>query len=429
MMKNIFIILFLLIITKTFSQPNILPGSAQTETIALTHATIHVGSGEVIVDGTIVFSGGKITAVGKSVDVSNAKIIDCTGKQIYPGLILSSGNIGLSEIGAIKSEQDTYELGDLNPDVRSLIAYNTDSKIINTVRSNGILLANIIPNGGVIAGSSSVMQLDGWNWEDAVYKKDIGINFNMPSLVATSTENASNKVLQDAYKQIDEVRDFFREAKAYLNEPTHTTTNIKFESVKGLFDQTQTFFVYCEMVNEMMIAVEFAQEFGFRTVIVGGTESYKIADYLKQNNISVVLNEMHNLPLMQDDDVDAYAKLPYQLQQAGILYSINDFDKTGSGNRGRNLMFNAGVAVGFGLTKEQALQAITLNAAKILGIDKQTGSLETGKDANIIVSDGDLLDIKTSNIGYAFIQGRQVNLDNKQKQLYERYKTKYGINR
>ena len=434
-MKNIFIILFLLTITKTFSQANVFPASLQTEAIALTHATIHIGNGEVIDDGTIVFSNGKITAVGKSVDASNAKAIDCTGKQIYPGLILTSSNIGLSEIGAIRSEQDTYELGDLNPDVRSLVAYNTDSKIINTVRSNGVLLANVVPQGGVITGSSSIMQLDGWNWEDAVYKKDIGINFNMPSLVATSTETASNKVLENAYKQIDDVRNFFRQAKAYLNEPTHTTTNIKFESVKGLFDQTQTFFVSSdhsdgsnglETVNEMMLAVEFAKEFGFRTVIVGGTESYRIADYLKQNNIGVVLNQMHTLPMMQDDDVDAYAKLPYQLQQAGVLYCINDFDDM---NRGRNLMFNAGVAVGFGLTKEQALQAITLNAAKILGIDKQTGSLETGKDANIIVSDGDVLDIKTSNINYAFIQGRQLNLDNKQKQLYERYKTKYGLNR
>ncbi len=180
------------------------------------------------------------------------------------------------------------------------------------------------------------------------------------------------------------------------------------------------------MVNEMMIAIEFAKEFNFKTVIVGGTESNKITDYLKQNNIAVILNQMHTLPVMQDDDVDTYAKLPYQLQQAGILYCINDFDEE---NRGRNLMFNAGVAVGFGLTKEQALQAITLNAAKILGIDKQTGSLEINKDANIIISDGDVLDIASSNITYAFIQGRQLNLDNKQKQLYERYKTKYGISK
>jgi imidazolonepropionase-like amidohydrolase len=424
-MKKIIIAIFILSIAgKAFSQANVLPALPQNEIIALTHATIHVGNGDVIDDGTIVFTNGKITAVGKSVDVSNAKVIDCSGKQIYPGLILTDSNIGLEETQAIRAEHDDYELGDLNPDVRSLVAYNTDSKIINTVRSNGILLANVVPNGGILSGTSSIMQLDGWNWEDAVYKTEIGIHFRMPSLIPTSTENSASETLKKAYQQIDNVRNFFREARSYFNEATHTATNIKFESVKDLFNQTQTFFVHCEMVNEMMIAIEFAKEFGFKTVIVGGTESNKIADYLKQNNIAVILNQMHNLPIMQDDDIDTYAKLPYQLQQAGITYCINDFDDM---NRGRNLMFNAGVAVGFGLTKEQALTAITLNAAKILGIDKQTGSLEINKDANIIVSDGDLLDIKTSNISYAFIQGRQINLDNKQKQLYERYKTKYGI--
>lgn len=425
-MKNILTILFILFVTNAFSQANVLPAQQQTGTMQLAHGTIHIGNGEVIEDGMVVFSNGKIINVGKYAPLADAKMIDCSGKQIYPGLILAGSEIGLSEIGAVRSQHDDYELGDLNPDVRSLVAYNTDSKIINTVRSNGILLANIIPNGDLLAGSSSVMQLDGWNWEDAAYKKDIAIAFKMPSLVPNSTNNASDKLLEEANKQIDEVRSFFREAKAYLNQSTHATTNIKFESVRGLFNQTQTFFVYCDMVNEMMIAIEFAKEFGFKTVIVGGAESYKITDYLKQNNIAVILNQMHTLPIMQDDDVDAFAKLPYQLQQAGVLYCINDFDEM---NRGRNLMFNAGVAVGFGLTKEQALQAITLNAAKILGIDAQTGSLEKGKDANIIVSSGDVLDIRTSDILYAFIQGRQLNLDNKQKQLYERYKTKYGISK
>lgn len=424
MKRTISTICTLFIACLTFSQSNILPAPAQDGTIALTHATIHIGDGNVIEDGMIVFSNGKITDVRKNAPVADIKVIDCSGKHIYPGLILASSGIGLTEIGAIRSQRDNFELGELNPDVRSLVAYNTDSKVINTVRSNGILLANIVPDGGLLSGTSSVMQLDGWNWEDAVYRKDNGIHFRMPSLVPTSKENDANEVLKSAYAQIDNVRTFFREAKAYLSEPTHAVTNIKFESVKGLFDQAQTFFVYCDMVNEMMIAIEFAKEFGFKTVIVGGAESYKITGYLKQNNIAVVLSQMHTLPLMQDDDVDSYAKLPYQLQQAGLLYCINDFDEM---NRGRNLMFNAGVAVGFGLTKEQALQAITLSTAKILGIDKQTGSLEINKDANIIVSDGDVLDIKTSNISYAFIQGRQISLDNKQKQLYERYKTRYGL--
>jgi len=246
----------------------------------------------------------------------------------------------------------------------------------------------------------------------------------MQRLVPYSKENTETDVLKRAYEQIEDVRNFFRDAKSYFNESSHVQRNIKIESVKGLFDHTQTFFVHCNLVNEMMIAVEFAKEFGFHTVIVGGAESNKITDYLKENNLAVILNEMHNLPIMQDDDVDMYAKLPYQLQQAGVPYCINDFDQM---NRGRNIMFNAGVAVGYGLTKEQALQAITLSPAKILGIDKQTGSLEVGKDANVVVSDGDLLDIRTNNIIYAFIQGKQINLDNKQKQLYQRYSTKYQL--
>ena len=421
-MKKILLLTSLLLtIIVAKSQPTISPAPPQQGTIALTHATIHVGNGDVIQDGMIVFSNGKIISVGVTANVSAAKVIDCSGKQIYPGLISANTNLGLNEIGAVRSTVDERELGDINTDIRSLVAYNTDSKIINTVRSNGILLANVIPQGGIISGSSSVVQLDAWNWEDAAYKTDIGIHFRIPSLARVSE---SKDPLKDAMDHIEEVRTFFREAKAYFEETKHEHTNLKFEAVKGLFDKTEIFFVHCELVKEMMIAVDFAKEFGFRTVIIGGTDSWKIADYLKQNNIAVILNQMHMLPMMQDDDVDEAYKAPYLLQQAGVMYCISDADEM---SRYRNLPFNAGVAVGYGLTKEQALEAITLSPAKILGIDDRTGSLEKGKDANIVVSNGDMLDMKTSNVIYAFIQGRQINLDNKQKQLYEKYMTKYGL--
>lgn len=425
-MKNISLagLLLFITITQTKSQDNISPAPPQKETIALTHATIHVGNGQVIEDGMIVFSKGKIVDVRPNGAIADSmKVIDCSGKHIYPGLISANTNLGLNEILAVRATRDQYELGDINSDVRSVVAYNTDSKIINTVRSNGTLLANVIPQGGIISGSSSVMQLDAWNWEDAVYKMDGGIHFRMPSLARVSE---SNDPLKGAMEHIDEVRTFFREAKAYLEEPKHEHTNLKFEAVKGLFDKTQTFFVHCELVKEMMVAVEFAKEFAFRTVIIGGTDSWKISDYLKQNNIAVILNKMHSLPVLQDDDVDMPYKTPYLLQQAGVIYCISDADES---TRYRNLSFNAGTAVAYGLTKEQALQAITLNAAKILGIDDRTGSLERGKDANIIVSYGDILDMKTSNVIYAFIQGRQINLDNKQKQLYEKYMARYGLSK
>ncbi|CAN5197502.1 amidohydrolase [soil metagenome] len=416
------ICLLILITTLSHAQENVYPAPAQQGNIALTHATIHLGNGQVLQDAMIVFGNGKIMSVGPTEPIKdNAKVIDCSGKQIYPGLISACTNLGLNEIGAVRSTRDEYELGDINPSVRSVIAYNTDSKIINTVRNNGILLVNIVPNGGMISGASSVMQMDAWNWEDAVYKMDGGIHFRIPYLLRFSENDES---IKENTKRIEDVKDFFREAKAYLAETKHEHTNLKFEAVKGLFDKTQTLFAHCELVKEMMIAVEFAKEFGFKTAIIGGSESWKIADYLKENNISVVLDQMHTLPNIQDDDVDLPYKLPYLLQQAGVSYCISDQDEQ---NRYRNLPFEAGVAVGYGLTKEQALQSITLSAAKILGIDDRTGTLETGKDANIVVSDGDILDIKTNNVIYAFIQGRQISLDDKQKQLYQKYMYKYGL--
>jgi imidazolonepropionase-like amidohydrolase len=408
------------------AQETIYPAPAQTQTIALVHGTIHTGTGEIIEDGIVVISGGKVVNVGKYTAIADAKIIDCSGKQVYPGLITPVTDLGLNEINAVRSTQDNYELGENNSNIRSLIAYNTDSKVINTLRSNGILLANIVPNGGIISGASSVVQLDAWNWEDAAYKTDGGIHFRMPSLanIPARYGGGGSDALKAANERIEKIRSFLREAKAYYTEAKHEHTNVKFEAVKGLFDQSKTFFVHCELVKEMLVAVSFAKEFNFRTVIVGGTDSWLITDYLKENNIAVILDEMHSLPVTQDDDVNLPYKTPYLLQQAGVLFAISD---THGESRGRNLMFNAGTASAWGLTKEQALQAITLNAAKILGVDATTGSIEKGKDGNIVVSDGDILDMKSSKVVYAFIQGRQINLDDKHKQLNEKFKYKYAL--
>jgi imidazolonepropionase-like amidohydrolase len=191
-----------------------------------------------------------------------------------------------------------------------------------------------------------------------------------------------------------------------------------------LFDKSQKLYVHANTVKQMLVALDFVKEFGMDVVIVGGSDSWQIADLLKQNNVTVILNQPHSLPTLDDDDVDQPYKTPAMLQKAGVTFAINDDDGQ---TRGRNLMFNAGTAVAYGLTKEQALQSITLNAAKALGIDKQTGSIEVGKDANIIISEGDILDMRKSQVTYAFIQGRNINLDDKQKQLNEKYLKKYGL--
>jgi imidazolonepropionase-like amidohydrolase len=414
------------------AQETMSPAPPQKETITLTNATIHVGNGQVINNGNVVLTNGKITDVGASTSTTG-RVIDCKGKHIYPGLILTSTELGLMEVPAVRATIDAEEIGEMNPSIRSIVAYNTDSKVINTLRTSGILLANTVPGGGLISGSSSVVQLDAWNWEDAAYKMDGAIHFHMPSLLARTRGRGFGGFQQqgpqvDPVKrgldQIETVKNFFREAKAYLAEANHENTNLKFEAVKGLFSKKQKLFIHCNIVKEMLVAVDFVKEFGFDVVLEGAADSWQIADILKQNNIAVVLEQLHALPLMVDDDVDQPFKTPAMLQKAGVLFALNDDDEN---TRSRNLPFEAGTAAANGLTKEEALTAITLNAAKILGIDDKTGSIEKGKDANIVVSDGDILDMKSNIISYAFIQGRQVDLTNKQTQLFEKYKKKYGI--
>ena len=434
-MKKILLITQILVLSvAVFAQDDVYPAKSQTEKITLANATVHVGNGTVIANGFVTFENGKITTVGASAPAAAGKVIDMKGKHIYPGLILSISQLGLVEVSSVRATIDQTELGIYNPNIRSIVAYNSDSKVINTLKSNGILFANVVPQGGTISGSSSVVQLDAWNWEDAIYKADGQVHMNMPSLFfrpnpfaaflgLAETRNA-NDVIKEGLNRIEEIKNFFREARGYGKETSHSKTNLKFEAVKGLFEKKQKLFVHCDIVKEMLVAVDFAKEFGFDVVIVGASESWQIADLLKQNNIAVILGSQHSLPTMADDDVDQPYKSATYLQNAGVLYAINDEDGS---TRGRNLPFNAGTAVAYGITKEQALTAITFNAAKILGIDNKTGSIEVGKDANIVISEGDILDMKTSIITLAFIQGRQVSLEDKHKQLYERYKQKYGI--
>jgi imidazolonepropionase-like amidohydrolase len=437
MKKTIITIAAALCMNGAFAQEDVYPVKSSPGLVFITNATVHVGNGQVIDNATIKINNGKIEQVGSNIPVpaDNVKVFDVKGKQVYPGMILPNTDVGLKEIAnGVRASNDYTEIGDYNPSVRSIVAYNTDSKIINTLKANGILLACVAPQGGIISGSSSVVQFDAWNWEDAAYKMENGIHFNMPSFIVRFGRRggfggfpgaaAPPDPTKEALDKIQEVKDFFSEAKAYLQEAIHKETNLKYEAVKGLYDKKQKLFIHADQVKQMLVAIDFVKEFGFEVVLVGASESWQIADLLKQNNIAVILGEQHALPATEDDDVDQPYKTPSILQKAGVLFALND---DSDNTRYRNLAYNAGTAAAYGLTKEQALQAITLNAAIILGIADKTGSIEVGKDANIIVSEGDLLDMKSSIITHAFIQGRLVSLDNKQHQLYERYKYKYGL--
>ena len=404
----------------------------------ITNGTIHVGNGAVIENGTVVISNGKITSVGAGAGSpgSDARVIDAKGKHIYPGLILANTDIGLKEIAnGVRASNDYTELGEFNSNIRAITAYNTDSRVMAVLRSNGILLASVAPQGGSVSGSSTIVQLDAWNWEDAAYQMDAGMHITLPSFISRGGGRrfagfpgfpgaGGADGGKSALEKVEEIKSFFRQAKAYIQEPVHSNVNLKLEAMRPLIEKKQKLFVHGDQIKQMLIAIDFAKEFGVDVVIVGGSESFQIADLLKANNISVILDQCLNLPATEDDDIDQPFKTPAALQKAGVLYCISDDD---ANTRYRNLSYNAGIAATFGLTKEEALSAITLNAAKILGVEGKTGSIEVGKDANIVVSEGDLLDMKSSTVSDALIQGRQINLDNKQKQLYERYKYKYSL--
>jgi imidazolonepropionase-like amidohydrolase len=404
------------------------PAKPQAKAIVLKGATLHIGNGQVIENGAVAFDKGKITFVGKQVDLKlsgNETVVEVTGKQVYPGLIASGTILGLVEIEAARPTRDFNEVGEFNPNIRSLIAYNTDSKIIPTIRSNGILLAEVIPQGAIISGSSSVLQLDAWNWEDAAYKTDLGIYLNWPVLHikkgwwAQPEPSEQNKKYAEGVKNIE---DFFDQALAYTKAEKVSEKNLKFESMRDVFLKKKKIFITANGAKEILNIAAFKKKYNVEVVLVGGEESYLVADVLKENNIAVVLNEIHALPGKPEDDVDLPFKLPAMLKEKGI-----DFCITISGSwQVRNLPFVAGTTVAYGLTNEEALMAITLNAAKILGIEKQTGSLEVGKDANIIVSSGDVLDMKSSIIEHAYIQGRTIELNNHQTQLYQKFTDKYN---
>ena len=425
MKKYIIILITMLVANVAMAQDNISPAKFYAGVTVIKNGYVHTGTGSVLPNTSILIRNGKIEKIGTEIVApADAAVTDATGMQVYPGFILSNTITGLKEIAnQAKGTSDYNELGELNPNVRSIVAYSTDSKITNTLRSNGILFGSVAPQGSLIAGTSSVVQFDAWTWEDAVYNKDNALHFYMPSLLS-NPRRGGDDAIKASREKIEMVKQFFRDAKAYNAAAKPANTNLKLEAVKGLFGKKQKLFIHCEIVKEMLNAIDFVNEFGFDVVIVGGSESWQIAPLLKQNNIAVILMKQHSLQNMVDDDIYQPYKTPAMLQKAAVLFSLTDEDET---TTGRNLAFNAGTAAAYGLTKEEALQAITLNAAKILGIADKSGSIEVGKDANIIISKGDVLDMRTCIITKAYIQGRDINLDDKHKQLKRKYEEKHGV--
>lgn len=414
------------------AQANISPAKKQSKTIAISGATVHVGNGTIIENGTVIFSNGKIVSVTANGQVPQGDVaqISANGKHVYPGFIAATTNLGLTEIEAVKATLDFQEIGDFNAHIRSIVAYNTDSKVPATLRSNGVLMAQPTPQGGIISGSSSVVQLDAWNWEDAALRKDDAMHMTWPVTPRFRSgfggfgrpQLSPEALAERTASSINQLNSFFAEAKAYADLGKPEVINTRFEAMKRVFSGEEKLFMTADSQKDIVAAVNFAKKYGITPVITGADEAYLVIDFLKENNISLVVKQPHALPNNNDDDVNMPYKNAAILANAGlnVALSIDGYWQQ------RNLPFMAGTVTAWGLDKEKALSTITLNAAKIMGIDKTTGSIETGKDATFFISAGDALDMRTNKVEQAFIQGRDINLDNLHKQLDKKFSDKYA---
>lgn len=427
-MKNIHIyfslILLLFIGTPISAQQT--PAPSQDETITIKGVTAHIGNGNVLENTNIVFENGKITAIGPNTN-PQGRVINAQGNHVYPGFIAANSTLGLVEIDAVRASNDLSEIGSLTPNVRSLIAYNAESKVVESMRPNGVLIGQIVPQGGRIKGTSSIVQFDAWNWEDAAVKVDDAIHMNWPNSFRRGRwwlgESRAYQPNKDYSKNIETIRAFLSEAKTYSS--TKSVENLAYEAVQGLFDGSKKLYVNADSEKEIIDAITFSKEMGIKnTVLVGGYHAYKITDFLKQNNIPVLLDRTQSTPNFEDDDYDLPYKLPKLLDDAGILVGISPVGRMERMST-RNLPFFAGQAVGQGMLKEDALKTITSNVAKILGIEADYGTLEVGKSATLFISEGDALDVRGNQVSHAFIDGREVSLNTHQIKLYNRYSEKY----
>ena len=421
---------FLFIGTTSFAQQT--PAPPQTTDYSIEGATAHLGNGQVIENSLIMFSKGKLTYVG-SANNHIARIgtkINATGKHVYPGFIAANTSLGLAEIDAVRATRDFDEVGTFLPHIRSIIAYNTESKVVESMRPNGVLMAQVTPRGGFISGTSSIVQFDAWNWEDASIKTDDGIHMNWPSAFTSGRwwlgEDPALKPNKNYNKQITNLTNYLSAAQQYL-KGNKNSRNLPYEALEGVFNGTQKMFVHVSGKKSITDAVETLKKAGIKDmVIVHGHEAHKVADLLKANNIPVILERAHRLPDGEDEDYDLPFRAAKLLSDAGILVGIGmegDMERMST----RNLPFYAGTYAAYGLDKEKAVQLITENNAKILGIDAKVGTLEVGKDATLFISEGDALDMRTNILSEAYIQGRKISLESHQTKLWKRYANKYKV--
>jgi imidazolonepropionase-like amidohydrolase len=401
------------------------------ETIALVGGTVHPVSGPDLPNGTVVITDGRIAAVGANVPVpAGAKVVDVSGKHVYPTLVPAATNLGLVEISAARATVDTTETGDVNPDARADVAMNFDSELLPVTRSAGVLVAGVTPTGGIVSGSGAAMKLDGWTREDAALRAPAFVTVTWPNLSIDRSPQARFSVrIQEKRRDeaLAKLKDVFAEARGYgkaraaegkAGVPRHDF-DPRLEALMPVIDGKIPVLVIADRLAQIRAALAWAKEEGLKIVIGGGRDAWRAASELATAGVPVVLDPVIGLPTRADEPYDAPFAAPGILAKAGVRVAITE----GDSQFARNLAHHASVAAAYGMPRDQALAAITLEPARILGIADRVGSLEPGKDATLFVSDRDVLDFRHTVVA-AYVDGRALDLSDKHKRLYERYRNR-----
>ena len=409
------------------------PSKKQDHPIALVGGTIHTIYGETIENGTILFDNGIITEIGNDVNLSSrVESIDVSGKHVYPGLINADTRLGLIEVGSVPGSRDDRELGSMNPNVRAEAGLNPDSELLSVVRAHGITVVNSFPRGGIISGKSAAIMLDGWTWEDMTLKAPVSMLMNWPRMTIISAwwfDKSKEDQIKEQKESLDKISLFMDEARAYMiakeasgkkGIPSHEV-DLRLEAMIPVLKGQLPMWITAGEIRQIQGAIDWAESEGIKTVILGGEDTWRLASELKDMNIPVVISEVLLTPSRDWEAYDSRYTLANKLYEAGVTFCMGYATRHGEQH---NIRYNAAMAVAFGLPEIEGIKSITLYAAEIMGIDDRVGSLENGKDATIIVTDGSPLEITTS-VELVFIQGRKIDLDNKHKRLYRKYTEKY----
>jgi imidazolonepropionase-like amidohydrolase len=397
----------------------------QSQPIALQGATIHTVTNGVIENGTILFNNGVITAIGTDVQLpAGTRVVDASGKHIYPGLIDAYSTVGISEIGSVDVSSDTNELGDFNPNVRAEVAVNAESRHIGTTRSAGVLVSLTTPGGGLISGMSSALNLEGWSWEEMSLESAAALNVNWPNPNPRRGGRGGGAGGASTYEErVQELKDFFAEARAYRDAVAvgeEVRSDSRYAAMIPALNGEIPVVVAADGAAQINDAITWGQGEGVRIVIRGGRDAIHVADRLVSENIPVILTSTMAAPGRAYEGYDGAYSMPARLYEAGVKFAISG----GAGALYTNrLPWEAGVAVAFGLPEEEAVKAVTINAAEFMGLDDRVGSLEAGKQATLLITTGNPLDM-TTNIEQAYIQGRELDMNDIQKHFFEKYMVK-----